>query len=137
MKKIIIGIIILLVFLVSGFVFYLFLQSRSPMTTDCYTGYMEVSKFNQKINSEEDAKKVALDYYSSIEYDFNLEDLNAIKNDEGDWLIRLNESRISLDVLISIISGIESCIYCDASNLKLEEKLFSRNKILMIYSIPC
>jgi len=132
MKKLTIGIIILAVLITIGFAFYIYIQSNMITVGPCH-GYKEVGEFDQKIESENEAKQIALDYYSNIDYEFNLEDLTATKIDDG-WSIRFDYSKIDIQNLCVGSANPPDCI---GQELKLEEHLFGKNKILMEYQIPC
>ena len=132
MKKLTIVIIIFAVLLIGGFAFYSYIQSNMITVGPCH-GYKEVGEFDQKIESENEAKQIALDYYSGIGYEFNIEDLTANKIDDG-WSIRFDYSKIDIQNLCVGSANPPDCI---GQELKLEEHLFGKNKILMEYQIPC
>ena len=123
MKKLTIGIIIFVVLLVGGFAFYSYIQSNMITIGPCH-GYKEVGEFDQKIESENEAKQIALDYYSGIGYEFNIEDLTARKVDDG-WSIRFDYSKIDRQKLCIGSANPNECI---GQELKLEEHLFGKNK---------
>ena len=132
MKKFAIKIIIFIALLISGFAFYAYMQPNMTVIGPCH-GYKEVGEFDQKIKSENQAKQIALDYYFGIGYKFNIEDLTASKVDDG-WLITLDYSKIDIHHLCVGSVNPPNCI---GQELKLEEHLFGKNKILMEYQIPC
>ena len=124
-----IGIIIALV--IFGFGFYMF--SRQTISIGPCHGYMEVGEVDQKINSEQEAKQTALDYYASIGYNFEIENMEAKEISKG-WSIRPDISKFGVDKLCHRGQSPPECI---GQELKFEKKLFGKTKILMEYQIPC
>ena len=139
MKKKFIGIVILTSFLlIVGFV--IFINSiYSGRIGPCF-GYTEIGEFKQKINSEYDAKRIVINYFSSIGCDAKPEDLVVSNNKR--WYVGLNYNPLNEKLLDCLKNAIPSepttcTITSGGTGLFLEEKLFSNNKILCQYLIAC
>ena len=92
-------------------------------------GYDKVGEFDQEINSVDEAKQIALNYYSSIGYDFNFEDFDAAKKSENTWNAWLHFSKLDENKYCSNSANPPECV---SPNLRLRN-----NEILMRYMIAC
>jgi len=137
MRRITIGIIVFSVLIIGWLAFLFYVKSVQPnlsiITVGPCHGYAKVGEFDQKIDSENEAKQIALDYYSSIGYKFQLENLTARKIDNV-WYVGFDFPKVSIRNLCVESANPPECI---GQELKLEEKLLGKNRILMEYQIPC
>ena len=120
------------------------------------SGTYEVGQYEENIESETQAKQMALEYYNNIGFNLSIKDLTAHHYDKK-WRVRTllremeyqifigNYSDEEIDqkledfyknygILEDCSSGHEGPCY---SPLTFENKLFGKNKILGSYIIPC
>tara|TARA_Y100000310_G_scaffold327616_1_gene394250 strand:- start:769 stop:1164 length:396 start_codon:yes stop_codon:yes gene_type:complete len=131
MNKGLIFILILLFLVIGGFAIYTFFPIVGPVIGPC-EGDSEVGEFERSIDSEQDAKQIAIDYYASINHDFTLEDLIAGKR-EGNWFINFADDEEIAKNRCFGPTNLQTCV----GPLILKEKIFGKNKINKRYPLAC
>jgi hypothetical protein len=133
MKKIYFGIAILVI--IPVIVFGLFIYDMGLIRLSPCHIYTEVGEFEQKIDSEEEAKIITLNYFSSIGYEIELENLTVMETVNEGWFIDFHHSMmVPPEKICYDPANPPECI---GQRLKLEEKPFGKNKIMMEYPNPC
>ena len=129
--------IIIVVLIAITFLFYVFLKLfiLRPIVGPC-NGYSKVGYFNENINSEEDARNVALNYYKSIGYNFQPSELSIIKTNKG-YSVKPFVGYNSTLTENKLCVGKANPPECIGQELILENDFLGNNRILMEYQIPC
>jgi hypothetical protein len=134
MRKITPGIILLLVFIIGGSAFYIYPKLKDRISFGPCFGFGEVGEFDTKINSEIEAKQVAVSYYTSIGYNFTIKNMTAFETDKGWEIVLSDPGKLTRKNLCLREVNPPECI---GQRLILQERLFGKNKILMEYFLPC